>query len=164
MRNIFFVLCFMAITPLCYSQEKSLIDIEHPPLGGWLRYSLKGELLNDRALSSMMDESIITKELMDKAMGRKYVGIPLVAVGTAGLIVAIYMASSQPNDWPSEASIVLASSVAVSTVGSLFMNGYLHNRQAAVNMYNQNLYRSKGETSSLNFSVNPTNTALTFRF
>lgn len=160
MRNLIFIVILFALpyVQLFGQTDKQMIDVEYDFFGSINTYSVSGKTLQYKDLKTIFENYPEPKVHMDKAIKRKNVATPFLAVGGAGLITSFIVRTTDAGP------AVFWSSIGVFTVGISYHQGYRVNLQRAVNTYNKNLFESSRVRSSLDLQLSPLRSGLVYSF
>jgi len=124
-----------------------------------LQYSSHNTQLDDVGLRRLFEDNATSQNLLQTARRDKGIGLPLVILGSAGMISSLLFLDNsntdvQTGDW------IFLSSMFVGSLGSAYMTSFERNRIRAVNNYNSKLYEelALGDTDpliELEYSLNP---------
>ncbi|WP_291785647.1 hypothetical protein [Cecembia sp.] len=160
MKNLVFIVVLFALpyVQVFGQTDKQMIDVEYDFFGSINSYSVSGKTLHYKDLKAIFENYPEPKVHMDKAIKRKNIATPLLAIGGAGLITSFIVRTTDAGP------AVFWSSFGVFAVGASYHQGYRVNLQRAVNTYNKNLFESTRVRSSLDLKLSPLQTGLIYSF
>ena len=115
-----------------------------------LQHSIHNTQLDDAGLRRLFEENATSQNLLHTARRDKGVGLPLLIIGSVGMISSLLFVNSRYSDFQTS-DLIFHSSIIVGSIGSGFVTSYVRNRLRAVNTYNNSLYDELafGETEPL---------------
>lgn len=149
---LIFLFCLISLS--VFGQE-GFIETRYPRSFSFLgtnrlEHRLNDMRLDDEGLRNMFQENITSLNLLQTARRDKGIGVPLIIVGSAGLVSSLFFLNSTDSDL-NRSDMIFHSSLLVGSIGSLFISSYTRNRLRAVNTYNRTLYEEMafGDTEPL---------------